>query len=451
MLDINLTSPSGEHDASVSESERQDSFSHNSQTLTMGIDFGTAFTKVVIRASETAFASEYIYAVNFESLSKTQSSCLLQTALWTYGESTTLEKRDNFECVTDMKIGIIESRTDSKSREETVSYLALAIRHSRKQFEEVYGKSNENINTIWKYNIGIPAAVEQEETQEIRRVYHLIGNAAAILAESSDSISIQTARCSIQKAKSLGHLSCVAFVPEVVAQAVGYVNSVGAIDGLAVITDVGAWTLDTCAFILMNTNLGSQAQFHVNAAKVDSLGCIPLHRERVTAIEQDISFDASLPMLPPESYSQITSEVESVRSIDECFSSKCNQHVRMALDDAKRSAQDERVFIGEAGITFIICGGGYHAQPFKDVQKAAWEKYISHGGIRHGSVERATYRTIPKPGDLDADGINNDNYHRLSVAWGLSYPDIKYTLPDGTVVEPTSGISFPSFDDRGFD
>ena len=447
---INTTSPSIP-DQQLASDWRSD-ITSNSQFLVMGIDFGTAFTKVVIRALKSrVFSDEYVCAVDFGSLSKAESSYLLQTALWTNGEKVELEERTNFRHITDLKIRIMQNEAEAVNLEETIAYLALVIRQSRKWFEASNNGLLNGVTMIWQYNIGIPAEIDQESSQPLREIYHSIGNSAVILAESSDSISIQTAQraqSSTEKVTPPAQPNNVAFIPEVVAQAIVYAQGTGIIKGLSIVMDVGAWTLDTCAFILLDAHQANQARFHIQAAKVSSLGCIPLHQERKKAIGMNVDFDTSRPMPPPEFYSKVEREIESVKRSDAEFTEKCALQVREVLGKAQQVTGREQVFVGNAKIPFLACGGGYHAEPFKNVSQKAWHDYMP--AIRNGSEDQAIHLTIRKPPGLDAEGIDNDNYHRFSVAWGLSYPDIRYTAPDGTlVVEVNSTISFPSFEDRG--
>ena len=428
---------------------RKANTAQDTQVLVMGIDFGTAFTKVVIRALKSKISlDEYVCAVDFGPLSRAEFSYLLQTALWTDGENVELEERKNFRHVTDLKIRIMQNKSEAVDLKETIAYLALVIRQARRWYEINNGGLLNGINMIWQYNIGIPAETDQETSQPMRDIYHLIGNAAVTLAESPDSINIQAAQNSIKKVTPPDQPTNVAFIPEVVAQAIGYAQGTGIIGGLSIVIDVGAWTLDTCAFILLDAHQANQTRFHIQAARVGVLGCIPLHQERKTAIGVSVDFDTSRPMPLPEFYSNIGSEIEAIKSTDTKFTEKCALQVREILSKAQQVAGREQVFVGKARIPFLVCGGGCHAEPFKRVSQKAWHDYIP--AIRNGSENQAIHLTIRKPPDLDAEGIDNDNYHRFSVAWGLSYPDIRYTTPDGTlVVEVDSTIFFPSFEDRG--
>ena len=419
------------------------------QNLIMGIDFGTAATKVVVRAPNEVLPSEYVCAVDFGQFSEMEPSCLLQTAIWTDGENVELGRRENFRRVADMKIRLMQDESESVDLAETVAYLAAVIRRAREWFAENNGDWLGGVEEIWRYNIGIPAAIEHEKSRPMRGIYHLVGNAAVMLAESSVPINIRTARDSIQEANSSAQSGNVAFVPEVVAQAVGYAQDQGAIEGLSVIVDVGAWTLDACVFILLDANQGAKARFHVHAAKVENLGCLPLHQKREATIGRSVDFEASRPMPRPEFYSDDEREIEAIRGVDAEFAEECAIAVRWVLGEAKRVAGKEQVFFGRARIPFINCGGGCYAEPFKGVSRKAWDGYVSTGSVYNGRAEQAIHITVPKPQNLDAEGLDDDNYHRFSVAWGLSYPNITYTLPSGTVVKVHSDISRPTFDERG--
>lgn len=407
-----------------------------SQELVMGVDFGTAVTKVVIRAlagERSPLPSEYVCAVDFGRLSELDSSYLLQTALWTDGSAAGLDKREGCRRVTDIKIRLMRGELNDIVLTETAAYLAAVIRHARAWFADKNSIWLKDADETWSYNIGIPADLENSNDRAtMRSRYHLAADVAVMMAESNAPISIDEARVklALDPDQSCGKVD---FVPEVVAQAVGYAQAQGAIEGLNVMVDVGAWTLDACSFILLEANRGVNARFHVQSAKVEELGCIPLHRKRESA-GCKVEFDPSRPLPPLTAYAG-EDNIRRIGAVDNEFGERCARHIRWILGEAKRVAKREAVFRGEGRIAFIVCGGGCLATPFRDISRRAWTGFVRAGGVHHGNEMQAIHITARKPHDLDAEGIDDGNYHRLSVAWGLSYPNIRRTLPSGTVVD----------------
>lgn len=414
------------------------------QGLIMGIDFGTAVTKIAIRATANealSLQSDYVCAADFGEVSELSPSCLLQTALWTDGNIAALEKRDGCHRSTDMKIRLMRGESDARGMAETVAYLAAAIRRAQARFADDNSGWLKDTNKEWRYNFGIPADLENKNQQPMRDNYHRAASAAAVLAESSAPIGIEPAYAAIVSKRSCDK---IAFVPEVVAQAVGYVRAQGAIEGINVMVDVGAWTLDVCALILLDVREGDKARFHVHAAKVRELGCIPLHQKRAAAVKRAVDFNPSRPLPPPKAYADESGrEIGRVEAIDAGFGRECADCAQWVLGEMKRLNPTDRFW--QERIAFIVCGGGCYADPFKGVSRQTWKRFA-----RAANAE-AIHITVKKPQDLDADGIDDDNYHRLSVAWGLSHPDIHHTLPSGEVARVRGGrdIPRPTFDDRG--
>ena len=414
------------------------------QRLIMGIDFGTAATKIVVRAvaNKESLQDDYVCAADFGKVSELSPSCLLQTALWTDGNIAALEKRDGCRRSTDMKIRLMRGESDARGMVETVAYLAAAIRYARAQFADNNSSLLKDTDEKWRYNIGIPADLESENQQPMRGNYHRVASAAVMLAESSIPISIKSARDEIASERSCGRIT---FVPEVVAQAVGYVRGQGAIEGINVMIDVGAWTLDVCAFILLDVRKGDKARFHVHTAKVRELGCIPLHQKRAAAVKRAVDFNPSRPLPPPKAYADESGrEIGRVEAIDAGFGRECADCAQWVLGEMKRLNPTDRFW--RERIAFIVCGGGCHVDPFKSVSRQTWKRFARPANTE----DQAIHITVKKPQDLDADGIDDDNYHRLSVAWGLSHPDIHHTLPSGEVARVKGrDIPRPTFDDRG--
>lgn len=84
-------------------------------------------------------------------------------------------------------------------------------------------------------------------------------------------------------------------------------------------------------------------------------------------------------------------------------------------------------------ILAFYCGGGMQ-MPFYTKLK---ETMKSHPSISWMKVEP---RTIELPKDMGAPGLNRHDYHRLSVAYGLSFVNVKNIILAKPIVEPTENL-----------
>jgi hypothetical protein len=121
-------------------------------------------------------------------------------------------------------------------------------------------------------------------------------------------------------------------------------------------------------------------------------------------------------------------EFKSLKGIDEDFLQAACTPIRrvVALTKTKKDPNSEKWV---EGLPIFLCGGGSHLAFYNPrmLQRVEDQLYKSFkwNGFR--------VSTLPKPENLKAEGLRSRDYHRLSVAYGLSfrYDDI------GMIVPPT--------------
>ena len=393
--------------------------------VVMGVDFGTAFTKVVIRAYLEPGGADTAHAVEFCKIP--DNPCMLPSAVWIdRGENCWVEKGREREMFPEIKVGVISpSRSFGHSNQalaRAAAYLGIVIRDARDWFVERKPLGG-NVDLNWTYHVGIPAKTAREE--RFADNYSRLVSTALTLSESR-KISISAAEREVVSAaerevegkveRNQGS-SRIVCIPEVIAQAYGYARGPASAGGIHVMVDVGAWTLDICSF----NNRVQDDELTLYAARVAWLGCMHLHNERVGAIGRVVMPDQFCPLPRPEEYSRSIQQKGSaiIRDTDGIFRDKCAS----VIGGLFVSALQRRTLIERHGLPVIICGGGSNIPLFKKAAQQGW-----------GSAQRSRQTTaealyIPLHSyDLRGQGINNKNRHRFSVAWGLSYPDIRWKL-----------------------
>ena len=423
--------------------------------LCMGIDFGTAFTKVVIRAPHMPEGDKKAYAVDFgkRADAPNDSSCLLPTAMWV-GENgaCSLAKLSGGKRHSRLKVGVMDPREKSEENFAlAAAYLALVIQKSRRfagiRMPRWFGLSEATAKLIWDYNVGIPAETARGK---IADDYTRIVNAALVLSESRKKITLKAAERMLDR---IGGDASVSLVPEVIAQAYGYVRMSGETgEGIHILADVGAWTLDICSFVshqILDDRLDLQV------ASVNPKGCLHLHQARLNAIWREVSLGVGSVMpdqfraLPPqEEYwrrvaEKLTGVAGAVRRADVEFCDDCARIVKSVITSAVRQM---RKMVEEKGtLPVIICGGGSEIPLYRNAIQRGWgeaRKALWQEGFREPGFE---IRPMPPP-LLTGRGIDDRNSHRFSVAWGLSYPRISRKL---WMIPPNSPpLQRPVFDPR---
>jgi hypothetical protein len=219
------------------------------------------------------------------------------------------------------------------------------------------------------------------------------------------------------------------------AEVVGYARSHLRDEGLHVLVDIGASTLDVCGFILHAA--GGDDCYELLTADVQQLGTMALYRRRVLGVHKAVEAHVAelwskcdpVKAIPETSneYLPHSNMLEKyVTNAGEQYEGECRRMLWKTIVDLK-TRRDPRSPRWRGELPLFVCGGG-----------SAMAFY--HGAISKLSGQLASFYTgcegikkclLPKPEQLVAE-IDAQNYHQLAVAWGLSYPE--YDI--GSVTRP---------------
>jgi len=418
--------------------------------VVIGLDFGTSCTKIVVR---TPYERDRAFAVPFGPASHPSSSYLLPSAIWINdsGEASLTSLR-NGVCIRDVKHYLMQSKRDLvvtvddepvtlDSHTVAVAFLALALTHTRRWFLEAHKSSYASFDLDWQVNIGLPSADFANQTlcddylRIVAAAWHLSAAGDKIdLASAKRAMNIQIIRHNTENGVG-GLVDCgnrpsaeMKLIPEVAAEVVGYARSHLRDEGLHILMDIGARTLDVCSFILHEKD-GDDC-YELLTTDVRELGAMVLHQDRVEvicptvrepALGKLVHWDPVEPIPDPiEQY--LSRELESetrnrLRTSDLDYRKKCSQMVWQTLVDLK-TRRDPRSTRWNEGMPVFLAGGARNMEFYRklaEVISAELRKmYPPCSGI--DPLE------LIKPANLEAD-ITDDGYHRLAVAWGLSYPE----------------------------
>lgn len=435
-------------------------------TVVLGIDFGTSSTKAVIRVPYYTGSPTYAVPLGeMESPDARRSSSDMECTdarLSKYILATRISVDNDGQCFLSSPSGLtthanlktdlmsvsvndfsLESELPSTSSAVVMctAYLALVLRKSIDWFhhsqKHIFGKFTYD----WMVNMGLPAAVDDKTY--LRNGFKLVAHAAWLASMRSGNISLRHCQQAISDVKdcksSRGeHMSAeIELIPEVIAQAIGYAKSQSKNDGLHVLVDVGAGTLDVCSFNLHSED--DQFQWPVLTADVQPLGTIHLHNARMKAVQAAVDehfqkwIDVTHPMIEfPSSTEYYLPDQKEIRArllkYQRQFELKCRSIIGSAIIELKRSRYPNAPD-WSGSVPIIVCGGGANLGPYREsiYRVSKWmKKYFSLSQSQGLRIE-----TLPLPVGITAD-LQDDSYHRLSVAYGLSYPpfDIgEYTVP----------------------
>lgn len=407
--------------------------------LVIGFDFGTSCSKVAVQ-SPYKLGGRVSFA-EFGDIAHPSCRWLLPVVLYAdsggrlslrpptgaRGEARhlkveLLEGSDN--------TGLAERRQE-RAMAAAAAYVGLALREVRRAFltaqRDVYGASE----LRWALNLGIPSAGYDDE--DIRSRFELIGRAAWLLSLRDAAPTWDDALEAIDHSWLFSYTE-VAVVPEVAAEVVTYAKSRSRRDDLHLVMDMGASTLDLCAFQLYQEK-GDDA-YSLLTTRVERGGLLELHRRRMKAAERRPPF-AEVPAdivdaLPSWGEGEFGSEtVERLRGCDDRFVEECATALMSVLHEVRTRRHPKSPRWTE-GIPLFLCGGGAAASVTERMVAAVDEKARRVvGGF--GGLQRS--RLPLPPGAADGQAVERV-FGRLAVAYGLSFPAINIGR-----MEPPSEVS----------
>lgn len=411
--------------------------------VVIGLDFGTSSVKVIIGD----LALKKAFAVPF-SASQGINQYLLPSRLYQTNNEFKLDEGNH--AYRDLKLALLANRSDIGTQIHATAFLALVIRHTRgwllSEHQDTYTKTN----IIWKLAIGLPAAHHLQSEDQI--LFQKIAQAAWIAASTNKNIMTKSnvLRALVRAQRLISGAipttpteeAEINVVPEIAAQIYGYVAS-NRFDtqarNLYLMVDVGAGTIDSSLF-KVSAAKGGRFNFMFYTSQVLPNGVMNLHRYRVDwwkeAIDKtsigdkiDISALSSSKYFTdklfsiPEKYNDYFSGINikynnSSENPDQHFFMKRvvsqvrGKTVYKTWKDSLLSQQDL------SDVPMFLCGGGTRMNFYRNL-----EHEMKH--MPGYSWLKATTRPLEVPRNLVAPGLPSTDYDRLSVAFGLSFLEVK--------------------------
>lgn len=403
--------------------------------LVLGIDFGTSNVKVII--GDHALGQSF--AVPFVNLPGV-NQYLLPAHLYQGKSSGVFSLSGTRSDIRhrDLKLSFLAQPELELNQQHLIAFLALIIRRARgwllTKHSSVYAQSR----LYWRLAVGFPAAHYQKKETHLQLFEHLCKVSWAI-ANTGESVGlefIKKALASAEIVESPINDVEIAVVPEIAAQIYGFVVSTSFdrdADNIYLMADVGAGTLDASLF-KVSASRGGKWDFEFYTSVVEPHGVMNLHRERVEWwIEELKNSSAPVQLIKaiertrlitdqrsylPESFRDYFLGVR-VRLKDPAFDPDQTFFSKRVMAQVQgkayyRAAKDGLLQKGSLrAVPFFLCGGGARLKYYRSL-----EKKLVH--IHGYPWLTTTARSLVTPADLLADGCSNEDYDRLSVAYGLS-------------------------------
>ena len=412
--------------------------------IVIGFDFGTSCTKVVLQDPPARKA----YAVPFGEHAYPDNPFLLSSRLGLASSGKCRLVRFDQPAIrgikrqlmlTPMKFFRIGSSSGMRTNAVGLAsiYVALVLQHVRRwflsEFRVEYGR-----NTIrWHLNLGIPS--KNYDEKEIRGAFLTAARLGWWLSVRSNPVTLDEASL-VQKEASTpdfnpgSHPDLLQVVPEVAAEVAGYARSPLRELGLHMILDIGAGTTDVATFRLQTSQEGLEYWFLW--AEVSKHACHDLHNCRLQKVRQNFEIWCrelktidDLGQGIPSSYDEYRPPESDLLDIDRRFIENAKGPItRVAAISYTRRDPNAREW--QRGVPLFLCGGGSSLPLLRNDLIAAVQK-----GLGNYNIGQFKIKSLPKPDNLQADGLGTERFHRLAVAYGLSffYDDIGRTVPPSNI------------------
>ncbi len=381
--------------------------------LVIGLDFGTAFTKVVVGEERVKLA------IPLRGRGEKTSDYLLPTVFWSTQEGLCSIESPLGEEHTDLKMALLEGNFEDSTIQGAATYLALVLRRVRAFiFEKKQGVYGTNY-IDWLVNIGVPTS--SYHNKELTKVYKRMVLTAWVASASEGEISEQSIKeswenSSIEKKSGASernlHWEAVSIFPEFVAQVTGYVRSPLRQSDMHLLVDVGAGTLDVTVFNVHEVD--GEDKFPIFAKTVERLGTRFLVRSRIEGRglkeEKELAPFAPVPK-KTEFASLLGIDVATLERNDASFKKQVIKVVGSRLRDTKIRRYPLSRRWGD-GVPVFLCGGGASCDFYAEI-------FLPGNTKVSGFPVKAM--KLPKPDQLEANGLHEDDYNRVSVAYGLSF------------------------------
>ena len=376
--------------------------------VVMGVDVGTSLSKVVVSVRGRRVA------VTFDAPGGENNPYLLPTAVSVMpGGECRLGLHDGAsQHYDDIKRPLIDGQADESVRLPMIAFLVLLFQHVQKKIEESESRVLDG-RLDWLVNLGVPTASYGGGFKGVNDLVHVYCCSAAMAwklvnemrgERDGGTLTLDRCRRAMRHELKAGSGRIKVF-PEFVPQVASYVKSKQRQEGVHVFIDVGSGTLDVTVFQVLSSRVAN-AKVPVWARTVQPLGT----RYLIHRVCEGFGHD---PTWQPIGH--LPSEAEIARSIGVSLGQFRNMvtpfRCRVVYAVGETIRESGKFRLRWPGRMFLG-GGGAFIDLYKGIAEEFEQKRWKFG---------IHWVPLPRPDDLDAPAIDDTHWHRLAVAYGLSY------------------------------
>ncbi|MGI9310873.1 MAG: hypothetical protein ACR2P7_04970 [bacterium] len=390
--------------------------------VVIGLDFGTAFTKVVISGEGQK------YAIPFNGGKEGVEKYLLPTRIYEDSSGNyTIDKPKHFSNVhTDLKMRILNDNLDADTKKRIIYYIAFVLQKSRDWLMNEKQAIFSGSQLMWMVNIGLPT--EKNFDAKLQCMYRRIVEKAW---RRSTNPCFGT-----NKEEETGnfddqlHPESIQAFPEFAVQIKSYISSPQRQDGIHTLIDVGAGTVDVAVFGIFVRE--GENKLSICAESVKNLGIMALAQHRLKSLNKTGTWTPS----PQDSFPSDDKFAEKlgvpktqIEDADAKFRGiVVNEQINPTLRRAKEKDPKKAEWRPDIPLPLMLCGGGARVDLYKKITTI-----LAKPG--HGGPLQKT--NLPEFDNLSVPSLPKSDKDRLSVAYGLSFEafDIEEVLRIDTPIE----------------
>ncbi|NKF90277.1 hypothetical protein GO286_02525 [Ralstonia solanacearum] len=407
----------------------------------VGVDFGTAFTKVAIRAGVDLVPVEWSAVTGDDS--ETGRYVVPGFVVRAPDGEFCWRRLTEADIRGNLKLPVIEMAGSDGCPITAVAYLALVIRYARAFLyrNAEIGRKLIGRSLRWELNIGCPT--EPHENLKVVDVFRRIARTAWLLA-AEDRLTEQDVVATWNLADRDTALEAEpGVVPEFVAQIAGYLGSPQVKEGLHALIDIGAATLDVATFnIVLRNDWASPPRIPIFFSAVRPLGTHYLRHNRHSKLDLDLSWNDATPVESSDEFGRRNGKpLDEVVEVDEEFVGQIVRCIIGVIDGTRTNTRgDPRSAAWREGLPIFVTGGGANCLLYRQAIEVVQREVRLRVEQRPGSSRH--FRLIElNPTSGNARQIAAGD--RLTVALGLTEDaeNIARVVPHRDIEPITIGTS----------
>jgi len=391
--------------------------------LIIGLDFGAAFTKVIIGDNRVR------YAVPFAVSTESSNQYLLPSILHINEDKSCslLSAIDSNSDTTSLKLPLLDKSYTDDDLLRISAFLALVFRSAKTWLLDRYNKRYGRYQIDWSVNAGLPVA--DTENHKLINLYEQMLHTAWIISVLPGPVTLNR----VKQYKNLDKTAFDAFpavyqsriiaknrivaLPGVAAQVYGCAHSHTDSKGLHLMIDVGAGTFNIATFDCGNSYNTEKVYCSLYSSAAEPIGvCYLLKRryENLQLADDEINLFKDIPDTHAFSQAHGLTDKE-IQFADTLYSGDVAKQINKVLDETREQYCPDSIF-WEIGVPTVFCGGGAHLEILETIQHSFENKPAPH------KIQAIGFGV---PDDLMVENLPDQSFDRLSVAYGLSFSSDK--------------------------